>query len=428
MLGLPLLALLGAALVCAEANVEVLKGTWEIVAEQGPERGDAGHPSVRYSACAVSARHGVIVSHGYFHDHDRNTATWKSDTWLLHLHDGAGNEKRGQWQLLYNDADGPSPRMSHSCVLHDDHLVLYGGSQGGGMVPEGYYVANTFSDVWEFDLVARTWTQLPQYGLMPPSREHHSAVMVQGRMWVYGGVDKSDFWVFDLIGGKGWAEIQSDGNNPKQRFGHASVPSPDGEGLYLLGGQSRFPVVRYNDVWYYNIIDDTWRELAVSGMGPGRRSGFGAVLLPGQQLLVHGGTRDHRCFDDTHILDLARRRWELLEPLSVKPIPRYKHSMVVVNKCCPTQENNCARDVEIVVFGGESMKPYMYHNGAVSLEIHVSSGDVMTATPRIFNANMFDQVGGAYLGLGRTVVLSVCLLICCLKARRQLQRLLGRLL
>eukprot|EP00965_Chrysotila_dentata_P229451 6197204-Pleurochrysis_carterae.AAC.2 len=59
-----------------------MDGVWEnIDPEFKPPSGSAEHPSVRYSACAVQHQGALVVTHGYFYNHQIHRPAWQSNAW-----------------------------------------------------------------------------------------------------------------------------------------------------------------------------------------------------------------------------------------------------------------------------------------------------------------------------------------------------------
>jgi len=107
-----------------------------------------------------------------------------SDTWQYIIGTNA-------WVQLTKDADpsGPHPRWAHSAVLVDSgsgpEIIIFGGSFVGGPI-NPYY-----NDVWKLTLSGSTWgwTQLLEDGNTqgPWRRGGHSAVVSNGRVYIFGG-------------------------------------------------------------------------------------------------------------------------------------------------------------------------------------------------------------------------------------------------
>lgn len=81
-------------------------------------------PATRYSHCAVSdeTRGRMIISHGYFYDHQLHRPTWLADTWAF-------SYTTHSWTRLadMSSPPAPSPRYGHACALWNDKMLLFAG-------------------------------------------------------------------------------------------------------------------------------------------------------------------------------------------------------------------------------------------------------------------------------------------------------------
>lgn len=46
----------------------------------------------------------------------------------------------------------------------------------------------TFSDVWKYSVQSREWKKLEQEGKLPGKISNHTAVVLQGAIFLYGGL------------------------------------------------------------------------------------------------------------------------------------------------------------------------------------------------------------------------------------------------
>lgn len=82
------------------------------------------------------------------------------------------------------------------------------------------------NDLWVFDAINDTWTQVTTTGDIPPPVNEHSSCVADDRMYVYGGNDfqgiiYSSLYVLDLQTLE-WSVLQSSAekNGPGPRCGH----------------------------------------------------------------------------------------------------------------------------------------------------------------------------------------------------------------
>lgn len=126
----------------------------------------------------------------------RNIARWGM-TGVLHRDDmyifgGRGTDDRARNNMFcvelanhrfkqINQINAPKERDGHSCVVHNDSLVVFGGIQGS----LGSY--NVYNDTHVFDLATKTWRELETVGDVPAGREGHASWVIDDYMFIYGG-------------------------------------------------------------------------------------------------------------------------------------------------------------------------------------------------------------------------------------------------
>lgn len=91
-------------------------------------------------------------------------------------------------------------RAGHSTVQAGGSLFTFGGQDDDN---------NKLDDVWRFDTAANTWSKCEQEegALKPTPRCGHTAVVVGGKMFVFGGIleltkELNDLCIFDINSGK----------------------------------------------------------------------------------------------------------------------------------------------------------------------------------------------------------------------------------
>jgi RNA polymerase sigma factor (sigma-70 family) len=170
-------------------------------------------------------------------------------------------------------ADMPTPRFDHAACVIDSRIYVSGGTSGW---PRS---AMPLSTVEVYDPASDTWTQSSD---MPGFRQSHSASVVDGKMYIVGGMDfelvepinegmldegevdelLSIVYVYDP-GTDTWTTSPS---LPKSREGH-TTNVVDGK-IYLIGGSWGPDWIRLSEVYEY----DPGLPHAVSTVKPGRKA------------------------------------------------------------------------------------------------------------------------------------------------------------
>jgi len=225
---------------------------------------------------------------------------------------------------------------------------------------------------------ATTWYR----SAAPSKRALHAAVVVDKAMYVYGGLELADTWRYDF-GPSTWtlvvaAPADGDETHPGRRHAFAAASATD-SGFYIYGGcrhVKRERPLALNDLWYFSIGSGHWSRLAPTAdlPIPSPRSHLSLIALSQLTLLMYGGATcvpGCTCHGDTWLWDIKASRWSLLNTTD-PPIHRYRQSLVA----------HRAEGVAYL-FGGESYKPYMYHNAVNRLALPPSIAREMIAdSPR----------------------------------------------
>ncbi|XP_038209399.1 kelch domain-containing protein 4 [Zerene cesonia] len=125
-----------------------------------------------------------------------------------------------------------------------------------------------------------------------------------------------------------WRQVKAPGA-PPPRSAHQAIATPANRGeLWVFGGEFTSPTetqfYHYKDLWCFSLADKKW-EKVVAPNGPSPRSGHRMVLL-GRKLFIFGGYSDDgrecRYFDDLYTFCLDTRQWEKLAPNGRGPSAR----------------------------------------------------------------------------------------------------------
>ncbi|KAL3962390.1 hypothetical protein ACCO45_003913 [Purpureocillium lilacinum] len=195
----------------------------------------------------------------------------------------------------------PSTATYHAIASDDDKTIyLHAGCPAAGRL----------ADLWKFDVVSRSWTELPS--APGPARGGASIAFAYGKLYRMGGFDGNteqggSLDVFDLATST-WSSkaFRADGvDGPEARSVAAllSVRTAGGKHLLVTLFGERDPSSLGHagagkmlaDVWAFDLDTETWVEvkLAAGQNGlPPARGWFGADVLKqpnGDAIIVHGG-------------------------------------------------------------------------------------------------------------------------------------------
>lgn len=95
------------------------------------------------------------------------------------------------WLLLEPTSSKPIGRTTHTLVNVGSKLYLHGGVPATG--------GSRIGDLWEYDIVNNTWTQLNPTGTTPSARYNHTLVNVGDKLYLHGGSSGGDqLWEYTV--------------------------------------------------------------------------------------------------------------------------------------------------------------------------------------------------------------------------------------
>lgn len=160
---------------------------WELVKTR-PANNDAGNmpPALDEHSAVVHEDHMIVF--GGFANGDRQQCTY------------AFNFKTLEWRVFGDATVRPEPRAGHSAVVHNGSMYIFGGQNNND---------EKLNDVWRLDLSSEHWSQIMPNSAsddIPLGRTGHSMCIYKGHILVFGGIHEitkelNDCWAFDLQGG-----------------------------------------------------------------------------------------------------------------------------------------------------------------------------------------------------------------------------------
>eukprot|EP01127_Copromyxa_protea_P009545 TRINITY_DN2261_c0_g1_i1.p1 TRINITY_DN2261_c0_g1~~TRINITY_DN2261_c0_g1_i1.p1 ORF type:complete len:525 (-),score=82.62 TRINITY_DN2261_c0_g1_i1:143-1717(-) len=248
--------------------------------------------------------------------------------------------------------------FAHSSVVVNDHLLCFGGFCDDLTQNHTLLLQTTANGVPK----DAKMFQLRVRGDIPPARERHTASLIGKNMFVIGGYNRSSdlyfnsVYIFDTVS-LTWSKVDTRGNIPERRCGHtASVI--DGK-IWIFGGRVKVKlgdsflddsVTQYrNDVYCYDPERSEWSRYEPIGHGPSGRA-LATATVVGRKIYIFGGANsvgnrhDTSGFCDLYALDIDTMTWSEVETKSTPPQPCYGHSATYIG-------NN-----QILMFGGKGFQ------------------------------------------------------------------------
>ncbi|XP_066575151.1 kelch repeat-containing protein isoform X2 [Amia ocellicauda] len=232
------------------------------------------------------------------------------------------------WVAVETIADGPTPdcRMGHTATFDPEkkRIYVFGGSKN----------RKWFNDVHILDTESWRWTMVEAQGKVPPLA-YHSCSVFRGELFVLGGVFprphpqpdgcSDSLYIFNPDMGI-WYQPIVLGKQPAPRSGHSACVIQGR--LYVFGGWDT-PVC-FNDTHMLDLGLMEFSAVEVTGAPPSPRSWHGSAVLPGNRFLVHGGYDGNSALSDSFIFNTDSSSWvTLVQPL-LSAMPRAGHSIITL--------------------------------------------------------------------------------------------------
>ncbi len=210
----------------------------------------------------------------------------------------------------------PLPEKLHhfSLTTIGPRLYLAGGY-------EGYNLANPADSLWIYDPSTNSWRAGKS---MPSGRAAHAAAVIEGKLFVVGGVGvgSSFLWTYDPASNS-WETVPTTLPTPREHLGAAALEGK----LYAIGGRTG-DLGNLTLVEVYNPETNSWEGALHM---PTARGGITAGTIQGK-IHVAGGEDFHgspNCtFGQHEAYDPINDLWETLPPL---PTPRHGLASAVVD-------------------------------------------------------------------------------------------------
>ncbi|GAM26716.1 hypothetical protein SAMD00019534_098910 [Acytostelium subglobosum LB1] len=237
--------------------------------------------------------------------------------------------------ILSNAKAAPAPVAGHSSVLNpvNNTLVVFGGNNA----------KNYTNSLKTYDVVNDAWisindtTPKPSNQFMPSPRSGHVAITTPtNMMYVFGGRNDTtifqDIYKYDMVDDI-WIQLNVSGTPPAPRYGHSGIMYPITNEFLFFGGMGTTGVL--SDIVKFEFESNTWSTLQpgnnnIVGLGV---YGHSAVLNMANQMVVFGGIVDtnNKTTDQLQFFDVVHGNWvnHTLNTTSGHPAARSGHAAVI---------------------------------------------------------------------------------------------------
>ncbi|XP_072391369.1 kelch domain-containing protein 3-like [Diabrotica undecimpunctata] len=240
------------------------------------------------------------------------------------------------WTAPKTTGHFPPARDGHTACLWKNYMIIYGGYEEH---------SDSFAQIiYHLNLDTMHWTYVPVGGPEPSARDFHTSVVINDRMYLFGGrgtlVDHfvggrqmmycNELWYLDLNTFT-WHHCEVTGTVPVGRRSHSAFVYD--EKMYIFGGYNSDRDRHYNNIFEFDPKTNVWKKLSVTGKKPCRRRRQACVLV-GDRVYMFGGTSPHpsvsansrniddklRDHSDMHVLDFK----PTLKTLCIMAVRKYK--------------------------------------------------------------------------------------------------------
>ncbi|XP_062505107.1 attractin-like isoform X2 [Corticium candelabrum] len=251
------------------------------------------------------------------------------------------NSADAHWEAVEQSLSDVTARASHSAVVYDDSMFIFGGYA---------FETERFENFIRYDFKFSNWSTVEHNSTVPEpvQRYGHSVVVYKDAMYMYGGSinnrPTNEFWSFNFTSSQ-WSFILpvavENGTLEKLNVSHHTATVVEDVMVVLFGLSHKFGLTAV--VQEYDFEANTWRHINTAGAEVNGAAGHASVYVRNlRRIFVSGGLKytnnPQRTTPSSELLayDLALKQWSVLESSG---LPRYFHSMELLGNL-------------LVVFGG----------------------------------------------------------------------------
>lgn len=226
----------------------------------------------------------------------RAGTAYRSGTWLY-------DYSQNKWTNLNPTINGEgwvTRGKAAMAYLGDDKVLMFG----------GYRYNVSFNDTWIYDLSENSWTLVSPTvtgGDLTIRNSHMMASVGEGKVIAFGGNGLlNETWLYDQTENS-WALLSPTivGGALKGRHSHGLV-NIGGDRLLMFGGTVASGYKGDNDLWMYDLSDNTWTMLETEGKVPPQRGYLGMTAVgPGKVVLFGGNNNAYNSnYGDTWVFNI----------------------------------------------------------------------------------------------------------------------------
>ncbi|KAG7197202.1 hypothetical protein KM043_007278 [Ampulex compressa] len=170
------------------------------------------------------------------------------------------NEK--SWGRAFAMGTPPAPRYHHSAVLHNSSMFVFGGYTGD--IHSNSNLTNK-NDLFEYQFRTGQWVEWKFIGKTPVARSAHGAAVYDNKLWIFAGYDGNarlnDMWTISLLPDdlRIWTEVDQLGDRPPTCCNFPVAVAR--ESMFVFSGQSGAKIT--NSLFQFHFHEKRWTRISM---------------------------------------------------------------------------------------------------------------------------------------------------------------------
>ncbi|XP_043667099.1 leucine-zipper-like transcriptional regulator 1 isoform X1 [Vespula pensylvanica] len=233
--------------------------------------------------------------------------------------------KEKSWGRAFATGTPPAPRYHHSAVVHDASMFVFGGYTGD--IHSNSNLTNK-NDLFEYRFLTGQWTEWKFIGVTPVARSAHGAAVYDNKLWIFAGYDGNarlnDMWTISLLPGdtRIWEKVAQSGDCPPTCCNFPVAVAR--ESMFVFSGQSGAKIT--NSLFQFHFRERRWTRISTEhilrGAPPPPARRYGHTMVSfDRHLYVFGGAADSTLPNDLHCYDLDTQTWNIVLPSADSQVP-----------------------------------------------------------------------------------------------------------
>ncbi|XP_060077840.1 leucine-zipper-like transcriptional regulator 1 [Ylistrum balloti] len=232
--------------------------------------------------------------------------------------------KDKSWGRAFTTGYPPAPRYHHSAVVHEGSMFVFGGYTGD--IHSNLNLTNK-NDLFEYRFATGQWVEWKFEGRCPVARAAHGAAIYDWKLWIFAGYDGNarlnDMWTIPLTeSAKNWEEVNQTGNIPPTCCNFALAVARDS--MYVFSGQSGAKIT--NNLFQFKFDAQEWTRISTDhilrGAPPPPEKRYGHTMVAfDRHLYVFGGATGQTLPNELHCFDLDSQTWSVVDPSNDSQVP-----------------------------------------------------------------------------------------------------------